>query len=453
MEQRIAQLEAALDTAPVGLATLDLDFRYLEVNRLFATMYGKPADAFAGRTVAEALPDWAAQIIPHLEECVQKGSRVECEIHLSSPATGRPAVFLRTCQPVRDAAGEMVGLSACVIDITARKQAEAEMRESEEHYRYSIELNPHIPWTCGPDGENFDISARWTALTGAKSGRITLADWAETPYPEDLPAVLAEWTRCREAVEPLDVEYRVKCRDGQLRWIRARAAARLHESGAILGWYGMNEDIHDRREIDAALREKTRGLERATEQLALLVREDHLTGLANRRHFDLTLEREMHSCWRTGKPLGLLMIDVDRFKAYNDTFGHVAGDSCLRRIAGALEQIIRHPGDLVARYGGEEFAIILPGATEEQAGEIAARALAAVVELGIEHPAHTGGRVTISTGVVAALPPEHVLHAPAPQVASDLIRAGDLALYAAKKGGRNRVVRASALEQPAASTV
>ncbi|MCC2974478.1 GGDEF domain-containing protein [Massilia sp. IC2-476] len=161
---------------------------------------------------------------------------------------------------------------------------------------------------------------------------------------------------------------------------------------------------------------------------------DGLTGIANRRHFDVALDRELRRAQRNGGALSLLLMDIDSFKAYNDHFGHQEGDACLTAVAQALAAMCKRPADVAARYGGEEFAAILPDTTLEQARAHAEAIRAHVAGLNMPHaPSAVRPWVTLSIGV-AACDPER-LNTPAL-----LIEAADKALYAAKRGGRDRVV-------------
>ena len=175
-------------------------------------------------------------------------------------------------------------------------------------------------------------------------------------------------------------------------------------------------------------------LQQANAELERLSTTDALTGIANRRRFDEALAREWRRAARRGAPLTVMLADLDRFKALNDTRGHLHGDECLRRVAHVLERGLRRAGDLLARYGGEEFALVLPDTDLAEARTHAETLRAAVVA---EHLPHGGspGRphVTISIGAAAAVPRRDERPEP-------LVALADQALYRAKRGGRNRVV-------------
>jgi diguanylate cyclase (GGDEF)-like protein len=187
------------------------------------------------------------------------------------------------------------------------------------------------------------------------------------------------------------------------------------------------------KELEDLVAERTRQLEEANRGLERLSLLDPLTGIANRRHFERVLEFERKRSDRTGASLGLLMIDIDEFKAFNDALGHVAGDACLKAVVDALAGSMRGAGDLLARYGGEEFAVVMPGADLEGALALAERLRAGVESLQIEgtSPADMR-RVTISIGVAASANVRTI-------TAEALVSAADRALYEAKQAGRNRV--------------
>lgn len=189
--------------------------------------------------------------------------------------------------------------------------------------------------------------------------------------------------------------------------------------------------------LERLVAERTEELRRANERLSELSFSDSLSGIANRRRFDETLETEWKRGVRFGHPLSLVMADIDFFKRYNDALGHQAGDRCIVEVAGVLQAMARRAGDLVARYGGEEFMLLLPAIGAADAAIVAETARARIEALGIPHPDGASPFVTSSFGVATFVPDR-----PLPEVAGGpdrLVSAADAALYRAKRGGRNRV--------------
>jgi diguanylate cyclase (GGDEF)-like protein len=179
--------------------------------------------------------------------------------------------------------------------------------------------------------------------------------------------------------------------------------------------------------------EVSRDLANANRELEKLSRQDGLTGIANRRYFDNYLQTEMRRAARDRSPLSLILSHGDNFKAFNDCYGHQAGDDCLRQVATALSSAGRRPADLPARYGGEEFAMILPGTVVDGAVDVAQSVSRVIAGLAIPHARSEPGRITISQGI-ASLAPEKE------SSPEDLIQRADQALYQAKQQGRNRYV-------------
>ena len=185
------------------------------------------------------------------------------------------------------------------------------------------------------------------------------------------------------------------------------------------------------RGLEDKVRERTQALEASNTQLAALSATDGLTGIANRRRFDEVLASEWSRAARSGQPLALVMLDLDFFKPYNDHYGHLAGDDCLRHVARVLAEHLHRGGDLVARYGGEEFVLLASVRDAADALHIAEAARLALAGLALPHAASPFGVVTASLGVA--------LRVPAVGEATDLlVQQADRALYQAKAQGRNQ---------------
>jgi len=198
------------------------------------------------------------------------------------------------------------------------------------------------------------------------------------------------------------------------------------------------EEVLVRVETHLTMRNLQKSLEIANTELKRQVMLDGLTQVANRRRFDEYLKQEWQQAARHQHPLALLLCDVDYFKLYNDSYGHQAGDDCLKKIAKAMQMSVNRAEDLVARYGGEEFALILPNTSTQTALEIAEQIQTLIAELKIVHDAsRVSEYVTLSMGLCSCIPPLPV------QTCDQLFKQADDALYAAKHGGRNRVVVSS----------
>lgn len=206
-----------------------------------------------------------------------------------------------------------------------------------------------------------------------------------------------------------------------------------------------NQELRKLAEIQEQLiEERTRELQVANAQLAHLSETDPLTGLNNRRKLESGLEEEWRRHRWARRPLSAIMLDVDHFKAFNDAYGHRAGDECLRRVGSVIVDCLRRSGDLAARYGGEEFIVILPETDAEGAAAAAEAIRAAVQAAAIPHAGATADVVTVSIGAATArFDGDDANRGGAPQTAESLVDTADRALYAAKRAGRNRVFAAA----------
>ncbi|MDR3777414.1 MAG: EAL domain-containing protein [Terracidiphilus sp.] len=253
--QRLAQLQAIYDGAPVGLCFLDCKMRYVSINRQLAAMNGSPVSAYLGRTVQEMIPKVFPAIEPFLRRALN-GEAIQ-KVEFIRPANGTEmsdATNLVSYQPALDEAGEVIGISVMVVDITDRKRTEEALRASEDHLRLMVEMIPEIPWVMDAEGNNLDFNSRWTEITGLNREQTRNLGWLEALHPEDVEPTMKAIADALHTGKPIDIEYRVKCINGGWKWMRSRGSPRVGPSGQIVRWYGSLEDIDDRKLLQEELR-------------------------------------------------------------------------------------------------------------------------------------------------------------------------------------------------------
>ena len=331
-------------------------------------------------------------------------------------------------------AGQPVQRVVVVRDIDRRLAAERRLKESETRYRLLAEYSTDMVFQLDRDLVRRYVSPACRDILGYAPEELVGAQPLAMVHPDDAErlAAICQFV-LRGVTERANVVYRMLHRDGRWIWVEAQLRTlRDPDNGAPQGMIGALRDISQRKAAEDQVEEANRRLE-------ALAGQDGLTGLANRRTFDDALAREYRRAARDRSRLAMIMIDVDRFKLFNDTYGHPAGDEALRRVSRAIESTLRCPGDVAARYGGEEFAVLLPGVDEGGAAIIADRIRRAVLALTIEQDASPVGVVTISAGFASVAP--GVFDSSLPALVAD----ADRALYRAKANGRNAIVYASTL--------
>lgn len=241
---RLAQLQAVYDGAPVGLAFLDRDLRYKILNRRLARMNGRPMEDHIGRTVSEVIPEVFPMVEGYILRALNGESTEGVEITRPVADANESKTLLLSYEPARDEAGEVVGVSVAIMDLSPIRYAEKARRETEEHFRQMIELLPQIPWIIDPEGRALDVSQRWLEITGMKEDQWRGFGWLDALHPDDLQPTWDAMHKSFERNDPIDIVYRVRRSEADpWRRLRSRGAARIGANGKAICWYGCLEDI------------------------------------------------------------------------------------------------------------------------------------------------------------------------------------------------------------------
>jgi diguanylate cyclase (GGDEF)-like protein/PAS domain S-box-containing protein len=306
------------------------------------------------------------------------------------------------------------------------------LRERERGYRLLAENVEDVVTRVDLNGNRLYLSPSIEKLLGWTSAEIIEQSAYSNLHPAHREMVKGLLEKLGPEHPTATCEYLTRRRGGSYVWVEAQLNFVHDPDDPTPEIVAVIRDISKRKEAEDKLLQ-------ANEQLKALSETDTLTGIANRRRFDRAFDAEFKRCQRSGEPLSVLFIDVDKFKLFNDTYGHSAGDDCIRRVAQALSSGLRRPADLVARYGGEEFAILLPATLPGNAEAVAETLRKAVADLAIAHSGSPQGCVTVSIGVAGAKCDGRASTA-------SMLAAADGALYVAKQQGRNRV--SAAAENP-----
>lgn len=296
-------------------------------------------------------------------------------------------------------------------------------------YKTLLESTKAIPWKIdwktmkfayiGPQIENL--------LGWAPDSWASVEDWAARIHEEDRERVVNFCVAQSKAGVDHEADYRALTRDGNYVWIRDVVHVVRKENGEVDALVGFMFDISERKKTE----EKLLSLQKELEALSF---KDELTGIPNRRMFDSILEVEWTNATRSRLPLSLILFDIDHFKQYNDHYGHIQGDNCLRRMAQLLNRAATRPRDFLARIGGEEFVLVLPETDAEAAAKVARRCQDLLAEEGIPHEQSPVSPIlTISLGIGTITPGRS-------DRPIDFIEEVDKRLYKAKEKGRNRIV-------------
>jgi diguanylate cyclase (GGDEF)-like protein/PAS domain S-box-containing protein len=293
-------------------------------------------------------------------------------------------------------------------------------------YKTLLESTKAIPWRIDWETMTFSyIGPQIEALLGwTPDSWVGVNDWVERMHPDDRDYVVEFCVTQSQAGVDHEADYRALTKDGGYVWIRDVVHV-IRKEGKVEALVGFMFDISERKKTEEHLL-------RLQKQLEEFSFSDGLTGIANRRMLDTVLEREWAQAQRSQKPLSLILADIDFFKQYNDSYGHMKGDECLKRVAQTLSLAANRPRDFIARMGGEEFVWVLPETDAASAREVANKCLHLIRQAQIPHEAsQVSSLLTLSLGVGTVVPSQQAN-------ALGFIEKVDELLYLAKHNGRKR---------------
>ncbi|KKB08259.1 hypothetical protein VE26_12460 [Devosia chinhatensis] len=424
--------KVALSQAPDFFYIKDRQGRIVLANDAAARVSGLAAGGDAvGLTDFDLTDADRAQVLFDAEQALFRTGVPIVDFEEDVPqADGSVRTMVTTKRPIFNADGSIAGLVGVTKDLTERLALERKV--SDTRAELDVVLNEMSEGLARFDDafrlvfSNANYRALFPLTGEARQPGAHIRDIlkAVVETGEQVLDGLAAEDWIAAVIEKMDTggEEQVKMYDG--RWLLIRSTP-LRAGGTVV----IVSDISD-------LKEAERNLMAVAEQMRVLSITDALTGLHNRRDFDNGLAAHFETARREGFDLSVILFDIDRFKAYNDTYGHPAGDSCLKRVAASIRDNVKRPADLVARMGGEEFAVLLPNTSLSGAQKVADNIRGAIEGLSMPHSGAENGRVTISAGV-AALDREGRI-----ETGDQLVEKADRALYAAKANGRNQVVSA-----------
>ncbi len=322
-----------------------------------------------------------------------------------------------------------------VHDITNRKIAEKEIWESKELYHSILNASPDNITIADLAGNILMVSPAGKTMFGYSQDvddtKLGL-DILDFLIPQDRERAKKKHEEMFKGKNPGPSEYTGLRLDKSTFFIEVNTNFIFDKEGKPSKMIFSVRDISERKQSEEKIEHLIKQLETERNIAEFNAITDSLTGLANRRYFDEALRKEISRIKRSGAPLSLIMFDVDYFKRFNDTYGHIAGDNCLRQIGSTLKSFIKREYDIVARYGGEEFVIILPETKLEGALLLAEKIRILIETLGIIHEkSEASNYITVSLGVVTA----YITNLEKPE---DLIAKADEAMYKAKNMGRNK---------------
>lgn len=394
----------------------------------------EPEEVIGKMNVAAFCSAEGPEAIADVFQTVERDGRFEAELQ-ATRKDGSEVPILLTVTPLKNADGGLEGYVSIGKDITEMKAARDALRHERDFVRGIIETNElFIVGVSLEDGRITMFNHGAERISGYGRDGVVGRRYADVFLPpDDRPRIRKLIEGIRDGTNCLAGQHdsTIVTKSGERRLIAWTYHTSCDATGRPCHSVGFGRDVTEQRRMQANLENAKTKLEEANTALARMATTDYLTGLLNRRQADLLLEREIARCRRSGRPLAVVMMDLDHFKSVNDTYGHEVGDVCLKHVADRLRDRLR-ASDIVARYGGEEFLLVLPETGREDAATLADTVRRRIAEHVVTH-GNLKVQVATSAGVAVIDPgldiPSH-----------ELVSRADQAMYHAKDLGGNRTV-------------
>ncbi|KGX83744.1 diguanylate cyclase [Pontibacillus marinus] len=403
--------------------TLDLFGHFQQINKSAEVITGYSKDDLQGSTFIPLIDKECIEDTLLNFNKVKEGESVTFQTELVHKDGAIISLTVNTAPIIIEE--EIIGVIGVAHDISVQKQIEKKVKESEEQYRSLIHLSPEVIFVLKDTKIEF-INDKALSFIGVNQVEELVGESIfEFIHPDDREIVAYRITRAMETnkVSKRLNDIRFLHREGNI--VQANVGTKLIKYNGHKAIMGIIHDVTEQKEIEQQLKD-------ANQMLRELSQLDGLTGIPNRRYYDETLATEWDDALANGRALSLLMIDIDHL-LYNDTYGHLQGDACLKQVARSIKASVNRPRDFVARYGGEEFSVILPETNLDGALVLAEKIRSDIEHLSIPHKSSkVKPVVTVSVGVASIFPKEHIN-------TEDLIQTADSGLYEAKENGRNQV--------------
>lgn len=423
MERNFERVQRILERAKIGTALVDMEKgRMLETDSVLQQMMGYSEEELRNKPFSEITYPDDTQLNLDLYQELLEGKRYF--YHMEKRYIRKDGSIIWGDLTVSKVHDNPPSIMAVVKDITARKKMENAIKESEERFRLIAEYATDMITIHDWIGKYTYVSPACYRVLGYKEEELLGNHAYDFIHTDDLPQIKEKHSELLQTGYSSSC-YRMRKKNNEIIWFESNLRV-FTDSEGTRNIIAISRDITERKQTEHKLREA----QELWQQISTM---DGLTGIANRRYFDERLDREWEHSVRNSLPMSLVLLDIDYFKSYNDTYGHQGGDECLKKVAQTLKDTLRRPSDLVCRYGGEEFAVILPGTSSGGAMMVAENLRVAIEKLNIPHiKSNICGHVTVCVGFSTKTPTSF-------SNIQDIVHEADKALYLAKNEGRNRI--------------